>query len=363
MKKHTVWILVLTLLLSLTAVLALTATLETSEAYYSSTDLNGFGDASSSINGPTFITTTYDSGDRFIESAVTTPGTEQGRREFDASGEANSLLDGTNFISTTFASNNSFAGNMFDIENIGSNIVSITGFDVHVDPITTGISITVYYHPGTYVGHESDATGWVFMGQDIITGQGLGNPTPVDVGGLSISPGESYGLYVTVSNYPSTSMQYTNGANTYSNSDLELTLGIGKGNPDFTGSTFNPRTWNGVIYYEIADITIDKSPDIQTVLLNYPANFSITVTNTGGITLTNVTVSDTLAPDCGNALGELGPGASTSYSCSAMGVTTSFTNTAVVTSTVTGFNGPTASDMAFVEIKPPVYIPVLLKNE
>jgi hypothetical protein len=44
-------------------------------------------------------------------------------------------------------------------------------------------------------------------------------------------------------------MHYTNGADVYSDDHLQITAGIGKGSPDFTGGTFNPRIWNGTIYY------------------------------------------------------------------------------------------------------------------
>jgi uncharacterized repeat protein (TIGR01451 family) len=150
-----------------------------------------------------------------------------------------------------------------------------------------------------------------------------------------------------------TCIDYTNGPlGPYSNADIQLDLG--SGNPYPFGSPFSPRIWNGTVYYDIAggqvpDVTIDKSPDYQAVLPGGAADFTITVTNTGTVDLDDVTVSDALTPDCDNAIGTLTVGASTTYTCSNPGVVASFTNTAVVTSTVPQAPGPTDSDDAFVE--------------
>jgi uncharacterized repeat protein (TIGR01451 family) len=130
---------------------------------------------------------------------------------------------------------------------------------------------------------------------------------------------------------------------------------VGTGNAYPFGQAFSPRIWNGTVYYDILgggvpDIEIDKSPDFQDILINGTADFTIAVTNTGTVTLTDVSVTDALAPDCDNSLGTLGPGASNSYNCSLSGVTTSFTNVAVVTSTVDNEPGPTAQDTADVTV-------------
>lgn len=66
-------------------------------------------------------------------------------------------------------------------------------------------------------------------------------------------------------------------------------------------------------------ISVDKQPAIQGVAPRTTANFTITVRNTGGITLTDVAVSDPLAPTCiraAGALGNLGIGGTKSYTCS-----------------------------------------------
>jgi uncharacterized repeat protein (TIGR01451 family) len=123
---------------------------------------------------------------------------------------------------------------------------------------------------------------------------------------------------------------------------------------EFDGEPGPSASDDAYVEYVDAALAISKGPDTQTVTNNGIATFTIVVTNTGTLTLSNVTVSDALAPDCDSALGTMGPGATSSYTCNDMGSTTSYTNTAVVTSQfVTGGPGPTASDDAFVEVLTP----------
>ena len=103
-------------------------------------------------------------------------------------------------------------------------------------------------------------------------------------------------------------------------------------------------------------IAITKNPKEQTVASGGTATWTIVVTNTGNVTLTNVRVTDPLAPDCNRtsaqipALASMAPGASLSYTCSLANVTASFTN--VATDTGTPPTGPdvSATDTAHVTV-------------
>ena len=97
-------------------------------------------------------------------------------------------------------------------------------------------------------------------------------------------------------------------------------------------------------------ITIVKNPKSQTVTRGGTANFTITVTNTGDVALTNVTVSDPLSPNCNRTIGTLAPGASSSYTCTRANVTANFTNVAVASGTAGGTT-VTAQDTAPVTAK------------
>jgi uncharacterized repeat protein (TIGR01451 family) len=97
-------------------------------------------------------------------------------------------------------------------------------------------------------------------------------------------------------------------------------------------------------------ITIVKNPKSQTVTSGGTATFTITVTNTGDVALTNVTVSDALSPNCNRTIGTLNPGQSTSYTCTRANVTASFNNVAVATGHA-GATTVTAQDTAPVTAK------------
>ena len=99
-----------------------------------------------------------------------------------------------------------------------------------------------------------------------------------------------------------------------------------------------------------AAIQIDKTPDLQTIISGATANFTIYVTNTGGLSLSSVTVTDVLAPNCDRTLGTLTSGASSSYACSLANVTADFTNTAVVTGTPPVGSPVTDTDTAVVDV-------------
>src|SRR5436190_1803070 len=59
------------------------------------------------------------------------------------------------------------------------------------------------------------------------------------------------------------------------------------------------------------NILISKLPATQTVTSGSTVTWTITVTNTGDVTLTNVAVADPLAPNCVQTfVGPLAPGAS-----------------------------------------------------
>ncbi len=105
-------------------------------------------------------------------------------------------------------------------------------------------------------------------------------------------------------------------------------------------------------------IAIVKNPKSQSIASGASANFTITVTNTGQLTLQNVTVSDPLAPNCNqspasiSALGSMSPGASVTYNCSLGNVTQGFTNTATVSGLASNGDTVTASDTAPVTVTP-----------
>jgi uncharacterized repeat protein (TIGR01451 family) len=91
-------------------------------------------------------------------------------------------------------------------------------------------------------------------------------------------------------------------------------------------------------------IQISKDPALQQIVSGSNAVFTITVTNTGDVALSNVVVSDPLTPDCDLVITTFLAGASTSYVCTATNVVSDFTNTVSVVGTPPA--GPDVSDMS-----------------
>jgi Bacterial Ig-like domain (group 2) len=146
-------------------------------------------------------------------------------------------------LTTTFAGGNGCdGGSMFDVTTAG-NPVRIDSFDIHFGD-TTMHSVEVFYKVGTFSGSETTPGDWSSLGSTTVTGAGLGNPTPLAIGGLTIPASSTYAIYVAT-----TGIKYTNGGTAYMDAAITITNGVGLcGN--FSG-TNNPREWNGTIYYTV----------------------------------------------------------------------------------------------------------------
>jgi len=103
-------------------------------------------------------------------------------------------------------------------------------------------------------------------------------------------------------------------------------------------------------------IAIVKNPKAQTVPSGGTATFTITVTNTGDVTLTDVHVVDALSPNCNRtkadipALASMAPGAAVTYTCTRPSVQNAFDNVAVAIGTPPTGPDVTAQDTAPVKV-------------
>ncbi len=77
-------------------------------------------------------------------------------------------------------------------------------------------------------------------------------------------------------------------------------------------------------------VSIEKTANASTVALGSDVGFTIVVTNTGNVPLTEITVTDSLTPDCEKVIDELAVGGSVEYNCIATNVNANFTNVADV---------------------------------
>jgi len=97
-------------------------------------------------------------------------------------------------------------------------------------------------------------------------------------------------------------------------------------------------------------LTINKNPATQSVNIGADAEFFITVKNTGNVTLTDVTMSDPLAPDCEKTFPSLAPYAVETYTCTVPNVTQGFTNVSTATGITPGGSTVTATGTAVVKL-------------
>ena len=111
----------------------------------------------------------------------------------------------------------------------------------------------------------------------------------------------------------------------------------------------------------VPNVEIAKTPDYQMVLNGGTAVFTITITNTGGVILTNVTITDTQAANCINTFPNLAVGAHESYSCTVNAIK-DFTNVAQVTALDSLSGTVTADDAAFVDVINPKIVIVKSPN-
>jgi len=180
--------------------------------------------------------------------------------------------------------------------------------------------------------------------------------TSSNIAGLaSLAPGASITYTCTLANVQSS----------FTNSATATGTPVG-GGPDVTATDTAPVTVTPPPpppAEQHPAIAITKNPKSQSILTGQTATFTIVVTNTGDVTLTNVTVTDQLSPDCNKtsaqitALGAMAPGASVTYNCTLSNAQASFTNVAVATGTPPSGSNVTAQDSAPVTVNAPFVPP------
>jgi uncharacterized repeat protein (TIGR01451 family) len=208
-----------------------------------------------------------------------------------------------------------------------------------VNPTSTNHTLTghVNVNDGTGFVNAPDGTTITFA---IVSGPGGGQ------GSCTISGGTGSCSVVITSATPGTTTIRASTSVTVAGVTLTRQSGDGK-----TGDSANAtKLWAA------PSIAIVKQPKSQTVASGGTATFTITVTNTGGVTLTNVTIVDTRSPNCNRtkanipALASMAPGAHVTYTCRRPNVTASFDNVAVATGTPPAGPPVTATDTAPVKV-------------
>jgi subtilisin-like proprotein convertase family protein len=154
-------------------------------------------------------------------------------------------------LPTTFAGGNGNFGNMFDVNAVTD--VTIDSFDINADTGAT-FDVEVYAKTGTWVGFEADPSAWTLIGTAVaVVSNGDGVATPLNLTlNYVMAAGETHAFYVTPTDFSTGGLNYTNGTGTgnvwASDANIEFLEGGARGYP-FSGSTFQPRVFNGNIHY------------------------------------------------------------------------------------------------------------------
>ena len=181
-------------------------------------------------------------------------------------------------LTTTYAGGNGQDGVLFDLTPTVD--MTIQSFDAHMgQAVGTPVPVEVYWRAGTVQGNDSSETGWTLLGATTVASQGAGMPTPIPVGGLSMTAGQTYGIYMRASNGTGNyeSFYYSNSSDppaAVSNSQLSLTSFYGKANGSslLAGSSFYPRQWNGTVYYTAGPTTTCASEGYTGTKLTWCKN-------------------------------------------------------------------------------------------
>ncbi|MEM7116667.1 MAG: Ig-like domain-containing protein [Chloroflexota bacterium] len=116
----------------------------------------------------------------------------------------------------------------------------------------------------------------------------------------------------------------------------------------------NSNIATAVVNIVDSKIELFINPSEQDVNIGETALFTIVITNTGNVDLTNVDISNTLVPNCDRSLEMIPAGQPSTYSCEFPNVTNSFLNQATVTAQDPLNETVTDSASAFVNLSNPI---------
>lgn len=148
---------------------------------------------------------------------------------------------------TTYSGNHTSYGDMFNI--IPNKDITIDSFDVHIKTGTT-TTVEVYYREGSYLPYISTQSGWILAGSATVTPAGPNLPTRVPIGGLTLTGGQTYGLYITLQTSGSLANTYIWGSGIVTRTGPDFDLVLGNSGPKWSAINAE-RQWNGGIYYSI----------------------------------------------------------------------------------------------------------------
>lgn len=152
-----------------------------------------------------------------------------------------------------------YGGLLFNIENVSSQDVVLTGRVNAVSSWTGDGQYRLFYKSGSYVGSENTLANWTEWGLATANGGGPASYMPLDFGSdISLAAGQSIGVaifHVGGSGLATGdgALGYRNGASIFDNGALKFTTGTVKGygspNDPFATHSIGGRTWAGQFEY------------------------------------------------------------------------------------------------------------------
>ncbi|MFQ5447197.1 MAG: hypothetical protein ACE5FF_09695, partial [Saprospiraceae bacterium] len=120
------------------------------------------------------------------------------------------------------SNSNGQRGVQFDVRNDGATPILLTSFDANISFGTHPAEVW-YTNGSTAIGVAGNQSAWTLLGSATVTGQNwpVGSPlVNIPVGGLMLQPGESKGIYVTVTDFGI--VGYSNGNQTTTDGTLTI---------------------------------------------------------------------------------------------------------------------------------------------
>jgi hypothetical protein len=154
-------------------------------------------------------------------------------------------------LETTMEGGTGSYGNMFTVT--AKARLAVTTVDMNIGS-TDQIYVEVFTKEGTYKGFEEDPGAWTRVSATNVTGSGTGIGTSIpyqDFTAVNMLENQTWAFYVTLSTadikYSRTSVEL--GDPFVSDDYISISAGAGLAAPDFGGSLFEPRAFNGKVYY------------------------------------------------------------------------------------------------------------------
>jgi hypothetical protein len=159
-------------------------------------------------------------------------------------------------------------GNMFDIKSLSTDII-IDSFSVQ-SAVMPGVTLpmAVYYKKGSYVGYENIDSVWTLLGVDTAISTGINNFVSISIGNLEIHTGDTFGLYVTSTDFNAL-INHSEGGSEISDNYIKISCGTKAFYP-FDSYFQTGKTWNGRIYYSTGALCKSARQPVEAIVKPLP---------------------------------------------------------------------------------------------